>query len=210
MVIGGDVLRLKSWFILGIFILLIAMAASAFVQSEQSHSVDITLKTNGTDIKVQASSPLIFTNVPNNMMVEMNNKAVYDLASDTSTVDSVKADMKAIAQQYNYNATVTIDSQFGTDQLPMPATVSGTSMVPTLQDGQSIVVLKTTDFKVGDIVVARHPTYGLIVKRVADIKDGQVYLMSDNRNTIVNSSGVYKGLDTWLPVEDVVGVAKIY
>jgi len=92
----------------------------------------------------------------------------------------------------------------------MPASVSGTSMVPTLKDGQDIVVLKTKDYKVGDIVVARHPEYGLIVKRVSQIKDGQVYLMSDNRETIVTSNGIYKGLDTWLPVENVVGVVKIY
>ena len=46
----------------------------------------------------------------------------------------------------------------------MPATVKGTSMVPTLTDGQNIVVLKTTDFKVGDIVVAHHPDYNLDCK----------------------------------------------
>ena len=203
-------MRLKGWLTLGIFIVIIAILASAYVQSEQTHNVYITLKTNGTDITAYASSPFIFTNVPNNMIEEMNNKAATDLVDDTSTVDSVKSDMEAIARVYGYNATVTIDSPFGTDQLPMPAQVKGTSMLPTLQDGETIVVLKTKNFKVGDIVVARHPTYGLIVKRVAAIQDGQVYLMSDNRNITITSNGIYKGLDTWLPTQNVVGVAKIY
>jgi SOS-response transcriptional repressor LexA len=105
----------------------------------------------------------------------------------------------------------------------MPATVSGTSMVPTLKDGQSIIVLKTKDYKVDNIVVATHPTYGLIVKRLKKIEANRVYLMSDNRNveyyTTEKNLGnglveidTYKktSLDTWVPRENVVGVVKIY
>lgn len=202
---------MKSKNILIVLTLVLLVVASAnFFLSAQSNNVDITLKTNGTDVKVQASSVLFFKNVPDSMLVEMNDKALDDVQSDTSTVESIKSDMNDIAQKYNYTANVKITSQFGTDQLPMPASVSGTSMVPTLKDGQNIVVLKTSDFKVGDIVVARHPEYGLIVKRVSQIKDGQVYLMSDNRETIVTSNGIYKGLDTWLPIGNVVGVVKVY
>ncbi len=92
----------------------------------------------------------------------------------------------------------------------MPATVKGTSMVPTLQDGQELVVLKTKDFKVGDIVVARHPTHGLIVKRLAQIEGNMVFLMSDNREVTVTDNVITRGLDTWLPIDDVVGVVKNY
>ncbi|MCE5213266.1 MAG: S24/S26 family peptidase [Methanobacterium sp.] len=202
-------LKLRNIIILTLLALLVVSSA-IFTISEQSNNLEITLKTNGTDINVQASSLLFFNRAPESMIAEMQEIALYDLQSDNSTVDSVKNDMKVIAQKYNYNVTVKIDSPFGIDKLPMPATVRGTSMVPTLQDGQSIVVLKTNEFKVGDLVVARHPTYGLIVKRISQIKDGQVYLMSDNRETIVTSSGIMKGLDTWLPIENVVGVVKIY
>lgn len=144
------------------------------------------------------------------MKKEMEEQALIDLYDDTSTVDSLKNDMKEIAQKYNYNITVKIDSEFGTDQLPMPATVKGTSMVPTLQDGQELVVLKTRDFKVGDIVVARHPTHGLIVKRLARIEGNMVFLMSDNREVTVTDNVITRGLDTWLPIDDVVGVVKNY
>ncbi len=203
-------MRSRIFLVIGAIIILVAVASAVFYVSEQSHEVSITIKTNGTDSTVQTSS-LIFIPVPNEMLAEMRDKVEIDVKSDTSTVNSVKADMQAIAVEYNYTAEeVKIDSQFGVDQLPMPATVSGTSMVPTLKDGQSIMVLKTTDFKVGDIVVARHPTYNLIVKRVAEINDGQVYLKSDNREVIVTGNTILKGLDTWLPKENVIGVVKVY
>lgn len=202
-------MKLRNIIILTI-LLLVATSSAIVIISEQSNNLDITLKTNGTDVQVQASSILFFNRVPDTMMEEMENKALTEVQSDNSTVDTIKNDLKSIARKYNYNATVKIDSQFGIDQLPMPAAVKGTSMVPTLQDGQDIVVLKTRDFKVGDIVVARHPTYGLIVKRISEIKDGQVYLKSDNREIIVTNNGILKGLDTWLPINEVIGVVKIY
>lgn len=201
---------MKSRYIIIAFITLLAITSGAILISEQADNLDITLKTNGTDIRIQAFSILFFNRVPESMMAEMQEVAYNELQSDTSTADTLKEDIKAIALKYNYTATVKIDSQFGTDQLPMPATVKGTSMVPTLQDGQEIVVLKTKNFKVGDIVVARHPTYGLVVKRISQIKDGQAYLMSDNRETIITNNGVYKGLDTWISLNDIIGVVKIY
>ena len=116
-----------------------------------------------------------------------------------------------------------IVSQFGTDQLPMPATVKGTSMVPTLQDGQEITILKTNNLNVGDIVVAVHPTYGLIVKRLSIIEGNQVYLTSDNKNVeivktkttlpngAVETVTVQKTpLNTWISTENVIGVVKVY
>lgn len=157
------------------------------------------------------------------MISQMKDKALEDVQDETSTVESIKADMESIAQSYGYIAEVTLVSQFGEDQLPMPATVKGTSMVPTLQDGQDIIVLKTDQFQVNDLVVAVHPDYGLIVKRVAEIDGDQVYLKSDNRETEIvgTESRVVNGveevvtiektpLDAWLPKENVVGVVKVY
>ena len=189
-------------------LLLIAASSAAFIFSENSKNQEITLKTNGTDVQVQTSSILFFSTIPASMKHEMEQKAINDIYEDNSTVSSRKGDMEDIAHHYNYNITVKIESQYGTDQLPMPATVKGTSMLPTLHEGQDLIVLKTTDLKVGDIVVARHPSYGLIVKRLAQIKGNQVYLMSDNREVIVEGNTITKGLDTWLPRSDVVGVVK--
>ena len=157
------------------------------------------------------------------MQKEIKNRASEDIQSDNSTVESIKADLKTIASKYNYNADVKIVSQFGNDQLPMKATVRGTSMVPTLQDGQDIVILKTRNLNVDDIVVAVHPTYGLIVKRLTIIEGNQVYLTSDNKNVEITNTQtklpngsvetvtVQKTpLNTWLPTNNVIGVVKVY
>ena len=211
-------MKSRTWIIIGIIIIGI-IAASAFVM-QSTNSVGVTIDTNGSDTTVKISSIFI---TPVGMKDEMQQKAAEQIIESNSTVESIGNDMNAIAKKYNYTATVTINSQFGTNQLPMPATVSGTSMVPTLKDGQSIIVLKTKDYKVDDIVVAIHPDYRLIVKRLKKIEDNRVYLMSDNRNveyfTTEKNLGnglveidTYKKtpLDTWLPRENIVGVVKIY
>ena len=209
----------NKWLIAGL-IVLIAAAASAVYVVENLHNVGITVQTNGTSVNVKASSVLP---VPSAMITEMNEKALADVQDEDSTVSSVKADMQAIAKEYNYTATVTIQSQFGKDQLPMPATVNGTSMLPTLQDGQNLILLKTDNYKVGDIVVAKHPDYGLIVKRLAVINGSMVYLKSDNNKTeVVGTETIYENgyyqvvtiektpLSTWLPRENIIGVVKDY
>lgn len=234
-------MRSRIWLLLGAILVLVAAASAALYLSEQSNDVNITstnnqqtksseqihllniiVKTDGSDVSVQATSTPISV-IPKKLLAEMKNRAFFDIQSDTSTVNSIKSDMKAIAKKYNYTAVVTVNSQFGTDKLPFFATVSGTSMLPTLQDGQDIIILKTKNFKVGDIVVARHPTYGLIVKRVAAKKGSKVYLKSDNRKIETQSTqedlgnGTYEiitvettPLDTWLSKKRIIGVAKIY
>lgn len=191
------------------------MATSACISP--SHDIGITLNTNGTNVSIKSNSFL--NNPPSQMMEDMEQKALIDVESPNSNVTSIKSDMQTIAKNYNYTVDVTITSQFGTDQLPMPAQVSGTSMVPTLQDGQSIVVLKTKDYKVGDIVVATHPTYGMIVKRLSKIQGDEVYLTSDNKNiettTIPLGNGAVETVtktpyNGWLPKDNIIGVVKIY
>ncbi|MGB9937981.1 MAG: S24/S26 family peptidase [Methanobacterium sp.] len=211
-------MKSRTWIIIGILIIGI-IAASAYLM-QNTDSVAVTVDLNGTNAKVDVSS--IF-GVPAGMQSEMEKKAGEQMLEPKSTVESIKNDMNVIAKNYNRTATVTIKSQFGTDQLPMPATVSGTSMVPTLQDGQQIIVLKTKDYKVDDIVVATHPSYGMIVKRLKVIEDNRVYLMSDNRKVEVFTTeknlgnglvevDTYKKtpLDTWLPRANIIGVVRIY
>lgn len=198
------------------------MMASAVYSVLDSNNLSIVIDTNGSNTEVNHQT-LIWGSVPSEMMNEIKSQVSEDIRSPNSTVDSIKSDIKGIAYKYNYNANVKIVSQFGTDQLPMPATVKGTSMVPTLQDGQEITILKTNNLSVGDIVVAVHPTYGLIVKRLSIIEGNQVYLTSDNKNieivktktTLPNGAvetvTVQKTpLNTWILTENVIGVVKVY
>jgi len=183
--------------------------------------VNITVKTDGKSTGIIATPVSGSGKIPDAMIKEMIHKADVDVLSDKSTVTSLKANINAIAQKYNYTAHVTLTSQFGTNKLPFPATVSGDSMLPTLKDGQNVIGLKTTSFKVRDIVIARHPGYGLIIKRVASISDGKVFLKSDNRNVeIINSEKTLPDgtveietvektpLDTWQPKKNVIAVVK--
>lgn len=227
----------KTWIMLVIiiFMAVVLMAVNLPQQSynvvqsqndtqnlEQINKINVAINTDGTSTTIKATS-INGVKVPEKMLVEMKNKASKDIKSEKSTVSSIKKDIKTIAAKYNYTAEVTITSQFGTDQLPFPATVSGNSMVPTLKDGQDVIALKTSNFKVGDIVIARHPTYGLIIKRVAAIKNGKVFLKSDNREVEIITTektlpdGVveietYKKtpLDTWQPKKNVIGVVMDY
>lgn len=214
-------MRSINWLILGLLVLGIT-AATVVYSGLDSNNINIVVNTNGTTTTVGYQTAL-WGSVSPNMQKEIKNKASEDIQSDTSTVDSIKTDLKTIASKYNYNADVKIVSQFGNDQLPMRATVRGTSMVPTLQDGQDIVILKTRNLNVGDIVVAVHPTYGLIVKRLTIIDGNQVYLTSDNKNVEITNTQtklpngsvetvtVQKTpLNTWLPTNNVIGVVKVY
>jgi signal peptidase I len=218
--IGGELMKSNNWLILGVIILvIIAVSIYSFLES---NNLEITINTDGTSTNVNYQSFLIWS-MPSVMEKEIKNKASADVQSPNSTVDNIKSDIKSIASKYGYNADVKIVSQYGNNQLPMAAKVKGTSMVPTLKDGQSILVLKTNNLKVGDIVVAIHPTYGLIVKRLSIIEGNQVYLTSDNKNieitntqtTLPNGSvetvTVEKTpLNTWIQKTNVIGVVKVY
>ncbi len=213
-------MKSNNWLILGVIIVVIL--AFSMYSIVESNNLSITINTDGTSTNVNYQSFLIW-NVPSEMEKEIKNKASGDVQSPNSTVDIIKSDIKSIASKYGYNVNVNIVSQYGINQLPMAAKVKGTSMVPTLKDGQSILVLKTNNLTVGDIVVAMHPTYGLIVKRLSIIEGNQVYLTSDNKNieitntqtTLPNGSvetvTVEKTpLNTWLPTANVIGVVKVY
>lgn len=196
-----------------IAVILIA-AAGIFYYAENADAVDITIKTDGVNITVEART-MMFTSAPAAMEQEIGNYMADVINDPDSTVDSIKADVKEIAKEYGYRKIdVRIESQFGVDQLPMPAVVSGDSMYPTLRDGQELIVLKTDDYRVGDIVIAKHPEYGLIVKRVGKIEGSKVYLMSDNkkveRTYTATSVIVRTPLNTWVPRSAIVGVVKKY
>lgn len=234
----GEELSSKKWIIVGVIIIFIAIASAVIYLPQQApdvvksqndtqnldeiNKINVTINTTGTSTTVKVAS-INGVKVQEKMLAEMKNKASRDIKREKSTVNSIKEDIGAIALKYNYTAEVTITSQFGTDKLPFPATVSGNSMFPTLKDGQDIIALKTSNFRVGDIVIARHSIYGLIIKRVAAINGEKVYLKSDNRKveTINTEKTLPDGvveidtynktpLDTWQLKKNVIGVVKIY
>ena len=86
--------------------------------------------------------------------------------------------------------------------------VTGDSMLPTLRAGQ-LVLVRRTEPKVNDIVVAEHPvTEDLIIKRLTKIEADGYWLEGDAHRpeTAATSS------DSWVfgavPRERIIGVAR--
>lgn len=139
-----------------------------------------------------------------------------DIMNDTNTsVSSYKNDINDLCSRYGLeNAEISLDSSIGEDQIPVIVIVDGTSMLPTLQDGQKVLVNKTHDINVGDIVVADSDEYGGIIKRVDDINGNSIHLVSDNQNVSYEriNGDLYeiKGISTWVNLSDIKGVVIKY
>jgi type IV secretory pathway protease TraF len=73
-------------------------------------------------------------------------------------------------------------------------------MVPALRPGQLIIASNLfTKLSVGQIVVIKHERLDKI-KRVKDIRKGQLYLLGDNARRSIDSRSF-----GWLPLEYIVG-----
>lgn len=133
----------------------------------------------------------------------------------TTDVETYRHGIEDICSDYGLeNAEINIDSSIGPNQIPIVFTVNGTSMLPTLLDGQTVLANKTHDIHVGDIVVAESDEYGGIVKRVDQINGNEVYLVSDNKNTSYEyiNGVLYEitGITTWVDISDINGVVIEY
>jgi signal peptidase I len=142
-------MRVSNWIIFGLLSVLIIVTASVMYSGFGTNKINLVINTNGTNTYVTNETKL-YGPKSQEMMQEIKKNAIADVASPNSTDESIKSDVSNITSRYNYNANVKIVSQYGIDELPLFATVNGTSMVPTLKDGQEILVLKTDNLKVGD------------------------------------------------------------
>lgn len=176
--------------------------------------LSIGIYTNGTDYELSFDNSF-FEEIPDDLINEIQLYLQTNLQKYSSTKDTITVDLKNIARKYGYtNININIETPLENNDLPYSVVVSGTSMYPTLKDGQRLIVVKTKDFKIGDIVVSKHDKYGLIIKRVSKIETNRVYLISDNKETEV----IYKGnqiitktpLRTWVPKNYIIGVVPNY
>lgn len=174
----------------------------------------INIYTNGTDYELSFEESFL-DEVPDNLVKDTKNYLKTNLEKYSATKDTISSDLKNIAISYGYNnVEVNIETSLENNELPYPVVVSGTSMYPTLKDGQRLIAVKTRDFKIGDVVVSKHDKYGLIIKRVNKIEPNRVYLISDNTEVEV----IYKGsqiitktpLKTWVPKNYIIAVVPNY
>lgn len=201
----------KGILAIGILVIILLLFGGYFIFAGESVSVYMDGENVSSNIII---SP--FAGVDTNEL----NKEICDYTF--ATMNNTTGDTKSL-QQGIYriclahgldNVKVKIDSTLGENKIPVIYHVRGTSMYPTLNDGQTVTVEKTKNVKVGNMVVADSPEYGRIVKRVSEVKGDQVYLTSDNKEVSQEyRNGVLyetQGIKTWVSVNDICGVVVQY
>jgi len=188
-----------------------ALGATAY---SLSGDITINVRLDGENITVTSLTIPFGKNI-GAMESEILNYANNEMNNVDSNITTLKSGVSEIARQYGFsNIIVDIESQFGKDELPMVVVVDGTSMFPTLKNGERVIIVKTKNIQVGDIVVAKDPKYRLLIKRVGKISGDKVFLSADNNNTktFFNGRNYYKviAVEKWTDASNIVGVAKIF
>lgn len=178
------------------------------------------LDVNSVDVYIDGENVTVDTFTLSRIDTKSLNSDICELTlsamNDTdSNADTLKSEISDLCRQYGLkDVEITLDSSIGENQIPVIVYVDGTSMIPTLQDGQTVLINKTHDVNVGDIVVAESDEYGGIIKRVDDIDGNSVHLVSDNKDVSYERiNGVLyevRGISTWVDISDINGVAIAY
>ncbi|MBZ9570240.1 S24/S26 family peptidase [Methanobrevibacter sp. TMH8] len=195
--------------------MIIVIALSVIVVSfafSDTVRLDVTL--DGQNVTV---SPIAvpFGKDIGSMSTEMENYTYDQMNNVDSNVTTLKEGLTKIAKNYGFkDITVNVNSQFGENTMPMEVVVDGVSMVPTLKDGENVIIEKTKSPKIGDIIVVKDPEEVLLIKRLGNISGDQIFLSSDNNDTVVmNVNGVpveMIAIEKWTNASNIVGVAKIF
>ena len=191
-----------------ILLILIIFCGIVFLGND---SVDVY--NDGENITVETKT---FSDIDKHELNQKICNYTLDVMNDTTTdIDTYRHGIKDICSQYGLeDVEINIDSSIGPNQIPIVVTVDGTSMLPTLQDGQNVLLNKTHDIHVGNIVVAESDEYGGIIKRVDQISGDKIHLISDNKEISYEyTDGVLyevSGITTWVDISDINGVVIEY
>ena len=180
----------------------------------------IFLSPNTVDIYLDGENITVETHTFSDINVNGLNEEICDYTSgamDNTTIDisTYKQGVRGLCDKYGLeDPKITVDSSIGKNQIPIIIHVDGTSMLPTLKDGQTVLINKTHNIHVGDIVVAESDEYGGIIKRVQEIQGDSIYLVSDNKNISYeyHDGVLYEvtGVTTWVNIDNITGVAIEY
>lgn len=173
----------------------------------------VDIYNDGENITVETTT---FADVDVNGMNNEICNYTFEVMNDTTTdISTYKNGVGNICREYGLeDAKINVDSSIGSNQIPVLVYVDGTSMLPTLHDGQTVLVNKTHNVNVGDIVVADSSEYGGIIKRVDEINGNKIHLVSDNKEVYYEYlNGILyekKGITTWVDISEINGVVISY
>ena len=167
----------KTILVLIIIILLIIFAGNLILNKQC-----IEIYIDGENVTASSNVPILSNINITELNRDLCNYTFLVMDNSSSNITTLKNGLKNISNSYGLdNPEIKIDSSIGENQIPIIFYVDGTSMIPTLQDGQSVLLNKTKNIHVGDIVVSDSKEYGIIIKRVGQINGNKVYLESDNK-----------------------------
>lgn len=173
----------------------------------------VEIYNDGENVSVET---VTFSDIDKHALNEAICDYTLDVMNDTTTnITTYIRHVDGICEEYGLeDVEISVDSVLGTNQIPVMVYVDGTSMLPTLRDGQTVLINKTHDVHVGDIIVADSPEYGGIIKRVDQVKGDNIHLVSDNKNVSYEylNGQLYqiKGISTWVKTSDINGVVISY
>lgn len=180
----------------------------------------LVISDNSVDIYIDGENISVTTHTLADIDEKGLNEAICDytfhVMNDTESNFSTYVNgINSLCGRYGLeNPEINIDSSIGPGQIPVVVHVDGTSMLPTLKDGQTVLLNKTHNVHVGDIVVAESDEYGGIIKRVDQIDGDNIHLSSDNKEIGYEYiNGVLyevKGISTWVDISDINGVVIDY
>ncbi|MBQ6813194.1 MAG: S24/S26 family peptidase [Methanobrevibacter sp.] len=195
-------------------------SVAAFGQSDSDDGFDIfdffSIPQDSVDVYTDGENVSVMVNSYSDVDTDALENDIINFTFDVmDNPDKGLSDLKegivSICSDYGLeNVELNYNSTLGEDSLPLYSHTEGISMLPTVQDGQCILINKTHDIHVGDLVTANSSEYGPICKRVADIDGDSVYLVSDNKKTYYEYHDdyvtEYKGITTWVDISDIDGV----
>ena len=181
-----------------ILIIILAIFLGIFL-TEDNGSVDVYI--DGENVTASTNPGLNTEINTKELNDEICNYSLESMNMPNTNINTLKSGIHDICLSYGLDTSnINIDSTLGENSIPVIYQVDGTSMLPTLQDG--------------DIVVANSSEYGNIIKRVDEVNNNQIHLVSDNKNieyTQINGV-IYetKGISTWVDFSDIYGVVIKY
>ena len=195
-----------------ILVLLILIFISVFaILYINSDSVSVYIDGENVSVETQTLHDIN----QDDLNVEICDLTIDAMNNTTYNITTLKNGIGNLCKSYGLeNPEINVDSILGPDQIPVIVYVDGTSMLPTLQDGQEVLLNKTHDIHVGDIVVAESDEYGGIIKRVDKVEGNDIHLVSDNKEVSYEYiNGVLyekQGITTWVDISDINGVVIDY
>lgn len=188
-------------------------AAYAFGVNLQEEEKTVTVPVEKVEVDLTETGISVYANNNGDLEWDIYQYINEEALKPGTNITTLKKGIAKICKEYGVKKKpkIIVNTPYGKDSFIMETHPIGDSMYPTLKGGQTVIINKTQDIHVADIVMAYSQEYGLIMKRVGKIEGNRVFLISDNREVKVEHFNghkyVTKSVNTWVNRSDIYGVA---